>query len=195
MFLFVFTLGAVLPSANVAEDPIIKEIANKETELLAKLKDGNIWTDPAREDQLLAHLKTVKTLKSPAFVPILIDHFDYKVQDNIRKFDLKRIEDGSPAIGALTEIGLPAVPALINLLKRDALSDPKALTPSQRTLVIYCLSTIYDRGGFGTHLGQRELAGFGTELARKRIELEISKATGKEKAALERVLKHSLFKK
>jgi len=168
------------------QDQFFQELAKQQASLLNKLNQAQLWSDASKEDELLNVLQRCKKLKDAAFVPILIEHVTYEIRDKIRKTSLRTIEEACPVVDVLQEIGLPAVPRLIELLKREYPKEAK----SDQTLIVGCLIGIYERP---LEKGKRPAAS-GLPMARRRIELEVERSKGKEKLHLEDALKNYLFR-
>jgi hypothetical protein len=162
--------------------------------LLTTLKSRSLWDDPSQEAKLLQHLKFARAVKAESLNPILVEHINY-IPPSLQNRPLlpQDLSDFFPAKAALMDIGVSAVPHLLDLLKKtnpaefDVAVDIRdrerflaslkggGLTSRSR-LAVVCLIGIYDKGGEGR------------QLAKRRIELEIAQARGIERQALEKLL-------
>jgi len=159
-----------------------QEIIRKEKELTVVFKEEKSWkNDAAGRGRVLPALQAARPIKAKALAPLLASHLDYTpYDDNLR---LRERNDRYPVCPVLVDIGIPAVPALLEVLKR---SDPADLDRGgllTHNLAVSCLREIYEQGGFGP------------ALARQRIELEMAKADPKEAKYLREALQHSQLKK
>jgi hypothetical protein len=164
------------------DEHFLSQLEKRQAAMVAKLGSQELWTDPGREGELLELLQVCQTLKPPGCIPILAKHMTYEIRDKVRKLDAKSVEQQYPAVGVLEKIGLPAVPALLAAIGRGPAKDSGTAPGPTETILVHCLIRIYDRGGYGS------------EMARKRIETEVAKAMGKDKARLEQALSNLAFK-
>jgi hypothetical protein len=81
-------------------------------------------------------------------------------------------------MAALVEIGTESVQPLLDVLKKVDFNDIDHGGQITANVTVLALRSIYDRGGHGEHM------------AKARIELEITKTSGKEKQRLERAAAH-----
>src|SRR5579859_6941494 len=141
--------------------------------LNSKLSSKALWTESAKKDLLLSYLSAAKSFRYPSLAPILVEHLDY---DAVGPGNEKRkvsLGERFPAFDALSSYNVQVVPELLATIKRtDSSSAP------DKDLKIY-LSIVAMRKVYG---GGK----VGLELAKKRIELEIETAKGKEKELLEK---------
>lgn len=173
----IFLLGLSIVLSGVAD-------AQREADLIAKFKQPKLWTDRALEKTLAGYLDEAKKSYSDGLIDALIERIDHDIYSypGVRT-KVIAVEKQFPVVGVLSEIGPPCVPALIDVLKKVDPSDKKGDPGGRRMLCIVCLVKVYERGGFGV------------ELAKERIRLEIGKSQGKEKLLLENALKHSFLEK
>lgn len=148
-------------------------------DLASKLKSEKLWTDFELQKTLNTYLTAAKKNPTDKVIAVLIEHIDYDIYSygGIRE-KMIALEKQYAVVGLLSEIGLPSVPALVDSLKTTDPEDKKNDGERKQWFAIICIRNIYDQGGFGV------------QLARQRIELEMKKANPKEKKYLERALKH-----
>ena len=182
-------LGCIIIDQNPLD--LQKEFAQKEKEILIKLQDEKTWMEPKNKDSLLSYLEMAKTIRSKAFVPILIPRLAYSPYSE-ENGKLVSNEVRYPVMNTLKEIGLPAVSALLEVAKN---TDPDDGTPRgvfkdhdrkvdgkgyvRHWLAVYCLVQIYNQGGFGQ------------DLAKQRIELELKRLPENQHGFLRQALESS----
>ena len=81
-----------------------------------------------------------------------------------------------PVYETLETIGIASIPSLLDRLKQVDPDDIPGRGQIEHNLLVSLLVKIYAQGGFGP------------EIARQRIELELKKATGREKKFLQKAL-------
>ena len=170
----------------------LKEYQRQEKEIVSKLQDAKLWSDPKQKDALLEHLAVARLLRSKALVPVLIPHLTYSQFKEGGAY--KTVEERYPAMWVLLEIGTPAIPALVEVLKKaDPDDDPlknavlerkgSGTGAAEHGVALHCIVGIYNQGGYGK------------DLAKARIELELKAATKDlEKMFLRRALENGIFK-
>jgi len=148
-------------------------------DLLEKLSDDQIWSDVGCKDALVGLLEAAGALRSDRTVPVLMDHLSYDAYFFTQFFSRNLpFRKRRPAAQALAEIGMPAVPYLLDVLKAPEMKTaPPLCRGSRRHLAIGCLISIF--GGFEGH---------GIAMARKRIELELLTASADEATYLKEAL-------
>ena len=168
-----------------------------EKALIEKMSQKSLWEDSQRKAELADCLGLVAVMRSPRFIPVLLQHIDYRAMYG--SADPARIhspEELFPAAAALRRVGMPAVQPVLDEMKtlnpapaRPA--DPfKAMEESEQferqtrrsSVLIYCLGDIYADGGFGV------------PMARLRVQLEAEKVSGKEREFLLKALDHVAFR-
>jgi hypothetical protein len=161
----------------LAAFPVIA--ADKEADLVAKFKQPKLWTDPAQQQTLNGYLDEVRKTPTNTLLNGLLEHIDYDIYSypGVRQ---KMIAPAKqfPVVGILDAKGASAVPLLIDFLKKTDPDDKKGNGERRQGLAIIALQNIYEEGGFGR------------ELARERLKLEIAKSKDKEKDFLQKALKH-----
>lgn len=139
------------------------------------------WKEPAR---LLKYIYAVKTLRAAPAASLLAPRIACRPLGEDPKIPRAlTTRQRFPVFAALEGIGMPAVPAILKELKTVAPKDARTGGKQARDLLVECLIAIFDQ------------AGYGKELARTRIELEMKKATGREKGLLQKALEHPLLQK
>jgi hypothetical protein len=171
-------LGEGPPAAASPGTEIEAAYAALEAKLVAQLKDPAAWTDPKRGESTQKLVQVAGTIRSRAAVSILVEHLEWTLP-GVHFVNAGSIDFVEPVPAALKNIGMSAVPALMEVLAgpppdRATKADLETLT---RT-ALACLMGIYE-------VGDR-----GTEMARYRLNLEAAKSTGPRKERLEQALKH-----
>jgi hypothetical protein len=147
-----------------------------------------IWADPKQRDTLIGLIRAAGAIRSQAAVPIMIKHLHYDAAEQDQTQVL--IEEEFPAAGALIKIGIPAVPAILELAKsappRDVRPDPSVEKIEEMwarhdltlrvDIGLTCLVQIYEQGGHGKMM------------ARHLIEEEIKTAKPETAATLKKLL-------
>jgi hypothetical protein len=142
-----------------------------EGDIVKQLNDKALWVDPDRKDMLLGLIRTAGTLRLPAAVPSLAQNISFSLPAGQNKLHMQPISLQFPASGALVQIGLPAVPALIEVAKADPKSDQdvgRKITIALRTLI-----DIYAQGFDGRMADKRVMA---KSMARYRIQMAMQGA-------------------
>jgi len=158
--------------------------APSESELLSKLKNESLWRDPARSEALASALKQASFHSTPGVIEFLVDRIDYDTYSlpGARTTKFVSVEKRFLVCGALEDLGVKAVPALVAMLKKTDPNEREGNGAQRRTLGIITLKGIYDAGGHGR------------ELALERLRLELAKAKGVEKELLQKAMDHALLK-
>ncbi len=149
--------------------------------LARQLGDAKIWTDPRRLKELREALQEVPRLRPAGLLPVLARHIHYRPP----MFSLSEGDRVYYAFHALKSYGLKAVEPLLNELKADPI--PKGTEGIYREIfledgerksrtAVHCLEEIYAEGGFGR------------EMARARIELQLRTEEGEARKRLERAI-------
>ena len=174
------TILTVVGFLAVLQQPELEaEYKKQEKVLLAKLQNEEIWNDSKQSAELERLLQIAGVIKPAELAPVLVKHIDYFHSQGIRRFIKPGpIELIYPSYGILVRLGLPSVQPLLNELKRDSGERAKQLLSQKRNLIVHCIIEIYDEGGYGR------------ELARRRIELELKHASKMEQEALLEALEH-----
>ncbi|MGH7145438.1 MAG: hypothetical protein ACRD22_13520 [Terriglobia bacterium] len=180
-FLGIWAVGILLPlysadrSAPQGPAELQKLIGAESQAVAAVLNNGDAWTDKNRRAQLLSALKEAAILRDPGLAQILIDHIEFSPDfDNPHQ---PAPEDLHPACWALEQLGAGVIPLLLTnfYAKMDAAAGETL--PHSVVMMIWAIVDIYRAGGHGA------------ELARKRLELELSGTKDpKKQAALKRAL-------
>ena len=177
----------------------------KREELREKLAEKSIWTDPKQRDTLLSYLNLARRIRArwpnerdvshdprapfdgisyrpESLVKLLLPHLAYS--PNPPKKDAGKppdLDKQYPVAGTLVALGTVAVPELLDLLKS---ANPAVRTGGEkRRLALYCLLGIYGEGGYGP------------QMVRERIELEIKNTPVKDRGFLAKALESPLLKK
>lgn len=149
----------------------------------ATWKDVTYQKDKAKTEILLKYLELASLLRSqiisPEYpypvvsdvTPILVKNIAYSPFEGQKVRDIT-IESQYPAYNTLCQIGIRTVGPLVNLLKTGNLDD------KTQDLIIRCLVNIYEQGGFGK------------EMTKYRLQLEMGDSKDKEKELLEKALHH-----
>jgi hypothetical protein len=165
------------PDTGITMNDFMREWEARERVVRSRLHEETLWSDPARKGDLLQCLQAAGALRAESLAPVLAAHLTYKPRGDAEERRLT-IEARFPVFAALTQIGVPAVPAVLDRLKSADREDRLGTGQQAHNLAVLCLIAIYDQGGYGR------------ALARQRIELESQAATGREKDFLLRALEH-----
>jgi len=175
MFL-AFTTAWLLVAADAAPAD------SKGNAVLVKLQDEKLWTEGARTKELLQNLSAAKSMRTSLLAPVLARHIAYTPFDP-PPISLTTTEILHPAYGILVTTGLPAVQAILDQLKvTDYKEQIKEDGPRKHCLLVFSLIDIYNQGGRGS------------EMARRRIQLELDVTPEKGRDSLLEALKHSQLK-
>ena len=142
----------------------LKSIETFEETLAQAIKDPTLWKDSAQKDTLLEHLRLLGRLKTSSAIPTLIEHIDFHSAYGRPTTPLMKTEVLYPVVGALRQVGVAAIPQILETLKTTDPSDSKKSNQQRVSLLLYSLILIYDQGGEGE------------AMARERIQIEIKKA-------------------
>jgi len=169
--------GQKVGAITVQKSAIETTYKDLETKLVNQFKNDSLWTDPKQRETLLGLIQAAGVLRTPAAVPVLIDHLNYSPLESLERTRFYSIYEAFPASEALVKVGLPAVPALLEVAKVDS---AKATRQEDRTATaLVCIVRIYEQAGEGKAADKHVL---GKAMARYQIELEI-KASQPEVAA------------
>ena len=153
-------------------EAIISKLSNPDT-----WKDTSYTKDKTKTEILLKYLELAYTIRCEGIEQILANYITYSPYEEEEA--RRTIEQNYPVYDTLSKIGVRSVMPLINLLKSINPAESKDRTID---LIIRCLAIIYEQGGFGK------------EMTRYRLQLEIDNSKGKEKEYLEKTLNHPLLK-
>ena len=160
---------------------INQQLAELRTALLDALKEDSLWESDDRRDELILRLEQARLMRAPEASSILVTRIAYKPYgekgDALLPLGLR-----FPAYAAIVDIGIPAVPALLEKLlvvdPDDRINDGQQAS----NLVIHCLVAIFEVGGNGA------------AMTRRRLELEAAQKVGTEKDRLLRALRHPMLR-
>lgn len=150
--------------------------------IVAKLCDPSTWKnaiylkDKTKTETLLKYLELVSLLRCEDVEELLIRHITYSPFEGQQEKKIIPLERKYPAYGALCRIGITAVHPLIKTVKSGKTKE------TTRNLAILCLHNIYEQGGYGK------------QMTRQRLVLEIEKASDAEKKLLQKALQHPSLK-
>lgn len=135
-----------------------KFCAEQESLIKEKISDDTYWKDDARKNELLICLEKVTVLRLSSVAIILTPHIAYNPnpQRNNRT-RLLPFEIMYPVYKALSSIGIPAVPSLIEEIKKNNQKNGTEESRQKHVLLVSCIRNIYKQGGFGVVLAQKRL--------------------------------------
>lgn len=172
------TYTILLVLAPIQAEPLQQ---HEERQVVSKLQAEEVWTNTRYEKTVLECLTFLKANPVPELAPILAKHIAYTTPQLAAGAASVATDVRYPVGPALKNIGIRAVPALIDRLKTVEPDSKPAGTTQEAALLVGCLVEILGQGGHGV------------ELARLRIQLELPKSQGKEKPLLEKALQHPLL--
>jgi hypothetical protein len=142
---FVIAISCVQGGAQVLRsDVALEQLADLEERVVARLSRDEILTDTGRHAELLELLKVVGRYRMVEAVPVLVRHIAFSAI--LEEGRLVPLETEYPAAAALWDIGVPAVPALVERIAQDRDTVPKAAN-----LALVSIAKIYDVGGGGSY--------------------------------------------
>lgn len=129
--------------------------------LLTVLQDDDLWNNPDRHDELMAHIDAATLLKSPALLPTLLPHL---TRQRYKSKPVSRVPVDVlyPVLKVLVATGPAAVPALVERIKsvdfKPGLEEGGYLElGNQHGLALHALEAIYAPGGHGASLTKLQL--------------------------------------
>jgi len=158
-----------------------KQLRKRQIEFLVKkLSDKKNWKDKKRNEEIIKYLETARVLNAYELAPILSQYISFiNKKAALEMISPLRAGPMFPVYKTMKSFGLYSVPFLMQTIKK---SDIKK-NSNEFYYSLICIIAIYDEGGFGK------------ELAKKRLELELKKTKDKkERANLEAALSHKTFK-
>jgi hypothetical protein len=176
-------------TVEMALPEVPREIGAARMFLLKEMQKDSTWqpNDSEEERRLLRLLGAVGDLRISELAPTLARKitYEHRLRGTISRFypahrALRRLglEAIDPILSELKTFDVPAKALIIGKLgeaktkEQQLVEDARLEAGLKRGLLVDCLIEIYDRGGFGS------------EIARRRVELEAAKATGKQKERL-----------
>lgn len=176
--LCILSCSQLLSAVETLEDAkeTLARLGIVEKHLREILESPEMWDDPNNKDTLREALQIAGALKLDSLVPALASHISYHYREQSKR-ELP-VHIAFPVAGALVQMGFPAVPHLMRILREVDVAG----VGRQRALATYALVTIYEKSGFGR------------EMARHRIELEIAEADEKQQERLRAALESPLLK-
>ena len=146
-------------------------------DILSRLQAKSLWVDSSKAEGLRSLLQEVRVLRDESFAPVLAGHIAYSPWAG-KEHGAVPLAEMFPVVEALKSVGIASVPPLLKQLVQTDPDDTLGGGRQAHSLIIRCLIDVYDRGGYGTHI------------ARKRLELEMERSSGLGRARLERALQH-----
>jgi hypothetical protein len=170
--LFCLSCQAIPKNDSDDLEKFLKEYEAQKKSILKVLEDEELWKAKkgASKVKLLDYIEAAAVLRDESFIPALVEHIDYDPWGPTRT--LERLSEGLPTRNALVKIGLAAVPHLLKVIKSKGRDNPEGGFYG----AVLCLADIYAEGGCGP------------EMAKHRVELEMKKASDKEKRFLKEAL-------
>jgi hypothetical protein len=184
-----WAIGQPIGGPAVKTTPTENAYRQLEASVCEQLKPDRVWSDPRSRESLMGFAQAAGVLRTPAAVPLLVKHLNYDAYPDGENRNVPP-KFKFPAAGALIEIGLPAVPALLELLKSAPPLDTNSDTDTESMEVIMARRDLQQRAAIGLLCMVRiyEQGGHGKMMARHLIEEEIKTAKPEVAATLKKLL-------
>ncbi|MBI5360948.1 MAG: hypothetical protein HZA48_10250 [Planctomycetes bacterium] len=141
------------------------------------IQSPNAWEkacfdeDEKKANKLIANLDIIANLKIEGIENTLVEKINYSPFHETEHGFMQR-EQEFPVYATLCKMNLGAIDPLVKFIKLNSYKDKQVPV----VLSVRCVVKIYDKGGFGK------------EMAKKRLELELEKATEPEKVNIKKAL-------